>query len=203
MLCHFVIIFRTLSFPIGQCVCASGSLPVCWLVAGRPCIRRPEAATTVSYIVTAASQPLTKHVDTPATCDQRLSQRVTTMRCNQPSSQPAATAAGCNGVTGGQPARASDSATPAIGARGKSRNVSAAATGCRGKCRQLRRGVVCRQCRQVITSLSALRRHRQHAHVDRATVGCESCTARFTSRLDLQFHRTQMHRDECRGIPAT
>ena len=51
---------------------------------------------------------------------------------------------------------------------------------------------ICQQCRRVVTCLTAFNRHRRRAHVT-TPLNCHFCSAQFTSRLDLQRHRQQLH----------
>jgi len=85
---------------------------------------------------------------------------------------------GCNGVI------SEPQTSDMIGARGKSHASEV----------MRRAGLVCRQCRRVVTGLSVLRRHLRRAHAT-ATLVCQSCSAAFSSRLDLQCHCRQMHHD--------
>jgi len=85
---------------------------------------------------------------------------------------------GCNGVV------SEPQTSDVIGARGKSRASEVTR----------RAGLVCRQCRRVVTRLSVLRRHLRRAHAT-ATLVCQCCSAAFSSRLDLYCHCRQTHHD--------
>jgi len=81
--------------------------------------------------------------------------------------------AGCNGV-GITRHRSSVSA--------KSRHCRAALRAC----------YVCLRCTRVVTSLASFQGHQRRAHFT-TQLSCESCTAHFTSHLDLRRHCQQLH----------